>query len=150
MKYLLLIILISILSCTSNTAITEEEQNKFERIAQAFQKKYMGGSENCEDIINSIDEDVIMSEIRFSEPAMNLTHEQLVQFCPHLPKKQVIATETEQRLITPTTGYDYVSQLYLRKSLGDTVRETASRIWKFKNNEWKIIQMNSSLNKACD
>ena len=150
MKHLLLIIIIPILSCTSNTAITEEDQKEFESIAQSFQKKYMGGSENCQDIINSISEDVIMSEIQFSEPAINLTHEQLVQFCPHLPKKQVIATETEQRLISPTIGYDYVSQLYLRKSLDDTVRETASRIWKFENNEWKIIQMNSSLNKACD
>ena len=150
MKYLLVIILIPILSCTSNTAITEEDQKEFEKVAQSFQTKYMGGSENCEEIINSIDEDIKMSEIQFSAPAMSLTYEQLVQFCPHLPKKQVIETETEQRLISPTIGYDYVSQLYLRKSVGDTVRETASRIWKFRNNEWKIIQMNSSLNKACD
>jgi hypothetical protein len=91
-----------------------------------------------------------MSEIQFSGPARTFTHEQLVQFCPHLPAKEVIETETEQRLISSTLGYDYVSQLYLRHSLGDTVRETSSRIWQLKNNEWKIIQMNSSLTRACD
>ena len=128
----------------------KEEQLKFEKVALAFQTKYVGGSENCEDINNSIDEDVKMSEIRFSEPAVTFTHAQLVQFCPHLPKKDVIKTETEQRLLSSTLGYDYVCQLYLRKSLGDTVRETTSRIWELKNNEWKIIQMNSSLNKACE
>ena len=89
----------------------------------------MSGSENCEDIFNSIDKDVKMSEIRFSEPAKSFTHEQLVQFCPHLPKKQVIETETEQRMISSTLEYDHVSQLYLRKSLGDNVGETSSRIW---------------------
>ena len=150
MKYYFLILIISIISCTSNKEITEEEQMKFEKEALAFQSKYMDGSENCEDIINSIDKDVRMSEIRFSEPAVSFTHEQLVQFCPHLPKKDVIETETEQRLLSSTLGYDYVSQLYLRESLGDTVRETTSRIWRLENNEWKIIQMNSSLNKACD
>lgn len=150
MRYFFLILIIPILSCTSNKGITEEEQLKFKQMALTFQVKYMDGSENCEDIINSIDQDVKMSEIRFSGPAVSYTHEQLVQFCPHLPKKDVIDTETEQRLLSSTLGYDYVTQLYLRKSLGDTIRETSSRIWKFKNNEWKIIQMNSSLSKACD
>ena len=150
MKNIFLILLVLMISCTSNMEITEEEQINFEKIAQTFQAKYMDGSKNCEEIIKSIDEDVTMSEIRFSDPAMIFTHEQLVQFCPHLPRKDVIETVTEQRLLSSTLGYDYVSQLYLRHSLGDTVRETTSRIWKLKNNDWKIIQMNSSLTRACE
>ena len=54
--------------------INEEEQIKFEKIASTFQFKYMGGNENCEEILNSIDKDVKMSEIRFSESAITLTH----------------------------------------------------------------------------
>jgi hypothetical protein len=128
---------------------TEEQQNAFEEIAQNFQANYMEGSENCESIIHAFDQKVKMSENRFSQQ-MNMSYEQLIQFCPHLPKKEVLNTVTEQRLLSSESGYDYVSQLYLRKSVGDTVRETSSRIWELKDGGWKIIQMNSSLNKHCD
>jgi hypothetical protein len=147
----LVLILISgiIFYSIAQESVTESQQKEFERIAQTFQTKYMQGSENCDYLIQAFDKNVKMSEIQFTRQ-MQMTYEQLVQFCPHLPKKEVIQTVTEQRLLTTDLAYDYVSQLYLRKSKGDTIRETSSRIWKLKNNEWKIIQMNSSLNKACD
>jgi hypothetical protein len=128
---------------------TEEHYKEFEEIARTFQSNYMEGTENCESIIQAFDKNVKMSENRFSQQ-MTMTYEQLVQFCPHLPKKEVINTVTEQRLLSSELSYDYVSQLYLRKSVGDTVRETSSRIWQIKNGSWKIIHMNSSLNKSCD
>jgi hypothetical protein len=127
----------------------EAKQKEFEEIAQTFQANYMEGSENCESIIQAIDKDVKMSENKFSQQ-MSMTYEQLVQFCPHLPKKEVISTITEQRLLSSELAFDYVTQLYLRKSVGDTVRETSSRIWELKDGNWKIIQMNSSLSKYCD
>lgn len=106
---------------------TELQQKDFEKMAQTYQLKYMQGGENCESIIQAFDKNVKMSENRFSEQ-IAMTYEQLVQFCSHLPKKEVVQTVTEQRLLSSELGYDYVSQLYLRKSVGDTVRETASRI----------------------
>ena len=148
--YLLLTLILSIImSSYAQESATELQQKEFEKIAQTYQMKYMKGGENCEYIIQAFDKNVNMSENRFSQQ-MKMTFEQLVQFCSHLPKKEVIQTVTEQKLLSSELGYDYVSQLYLRKSVGDTVRETASRIWILKNNDWKIIQMNSSLNKACD
>lgn len=144
--YLLLTL---IMGMFMNSFAQEMKQKKFEDMAQTFQANYMEGSENCESIIQAIDKDVKMSENKFSQQ-MTMTREQLVQFCRHLPKKEVIHTVTEQRLLSSELGFDYVTQLYLRKSVGDTVRETNSRIWKLKNGRWKIIQMNSSLNKACD
>lgn len=147
-----------ILSCQnqSNNAnsdvslISTDSLKAFEIMAQNFQAKYMAGSENCETIIEAFDKNVNMSEIQFGDGAMVFTYEMLKEFCPHLPKKDIIQTVTEQRLLSTELGYDYVSQLYLRKSLNDTIRETSSRIWKLENNKWKIIQMNSSLNQACD
>lgn len=151
MKNLLLIIfLLSACTSISNAQNTANQQREFEEIAQTFQKKYMGGNENCDDILKSLDDNIQMSEITFLAPVKSFSYEQIVQFCPHLPKKQVIETTTEQKLLTAELGYDYVNQLYLRKSVGDTVRETSSRIWANKNGGWKIIQMNNSLNKACD
>ena len=148
--YLLPTLILGILmNSYAQVTTLEVQQKEFEEIAQTFQANYMEGSENCESIIQAVDKDVKMSENKFSQQ-MTMTYEQLVQFCPHLPKKEVINTVTEQRLLSLELGYDYVTQLYLRKSLGDTVRETSSRIWKLKDGRWKIIQMNSSLNKACD
>ncbi|WP_370392381.1 hypothetical protein [uncultured Winogradskyella sp.] len=148
--YLLLTLVLGIfMDSYAQGTTTEEQQKEFKEITQTFQSNYMEGSENCESIIHAFDKKVKMSENRFSQQ-MTMTYEQLVQFCPHLPKKEVINTVTEQRLLSSELGYDYVSQLYLRKSVGDTVRETSSRIWELKDGGWKIIQMNSSLNKHCD
>jgi hypothetical protein len=150
MKYLSILFLIIITSCKNVSSINEAQKKDFENLAKEYQKKYMDGSENCEYILDALDENIKMSESQFGQPVMDISYEQLVKYCPHLPKKEVISTITEQRLITSNLGYDYVSQLYLRKSVGDTVRETSSRIWEKKNEAWKIIQMNNSLNKACD
>ena len=150
MKYFSLVFIVVVIACNTEPSDFESQQKEFEKVAQKYQAKYTGGSDNCEYIVQSIDENIKMSEISFGGPPVDFTYDLLVQYCPHLPKKQVIETSTEQRLLLPDLGYDYVSQLYLRKSLGDTVRETSSRIWKKKEGKWKIIQMNNSLNKACD
>ncbi len=130
-------------------SLTDAEKQEFAKVAQTFQEKYMDGGENCDYLMKVIDENVVLSEIQFTKE-LSMTHEMLVQFCPHLPKKEVVSTVSEQRLLTADMAFDYVSQLYLRKSLGDTVRETSARIWKKKDGVWKIIQLNNSLNKACD
>ena len=150
MKYFALFLIVVLASCSKEPSISELQKQEFEQITREYQNKYIDGSENCEYILNSIDENIHMSESQFGLPNVTISYEQLVQFCPHLPKKEVINSITEQRLLTPSLGYDYVSQLYLRKSVGDTVRETSSRIWAKNDEVWKIIQMNSSLNKACD
>jgi|GEM_PF-1613604 len=148
--YLVLTLILGIyMNSYAQETTTQEQRKEFEKTAQTFQINYMEGSDNCESIIQAIDKNAKMSENRFSQQ-MTMTYDQLVQFCPHLPKKEVINTVTEQRLLSSELGYDYVSQLYLRRSVGDTIRETSSRIWKLRDGSWKIIQMNSSLSKYCD
>ena len=150
MKYLIILFLILVVSCNDRTSLTEFQKNDFENITREYQTNYMEGSDNCKYILNALDENIKMSESQFGQPPLNISYEQLVKYCPHLPKKEIISTITEQRLLTSNLGYDYVSQLYLRKSVGDTARETSSRVWQKKDGIWKIIQMNNSLNKACD
>lgn len=150
MKYFVIVVLIVVAACSNEQAPTGLEEIEFRKTAVAFQYEYMGGSANCAAILNAIDENVRMSETQFGSPPMDFSYEELQQFCPHLPDKQVIKTVSEQRLLTPNLGYDYVSQLYLRTSVGDTARETSARIWQKKDGVWKIIQMNNSLSKACD
>ena len=151
MKYFILILCLAGLYTNNAVAQNSATQAKeFERIAQNFQVKYNAGKDNCEFILNSIDKNIQMSEIAFSAPLKIFTYEQLEQFCPHLPKKEIIETTSEQRLFGSNIGYDYVTQLYLRKSAGDTLRETSSKIWENKNGVWKIIHMNNSINKVCN
>ncbi|MFB6319678.1 hypothetical protein [Saccharicrinis sp. FJH54] len=64
----------------------------------------------------------------------NISHSDVL-FCPHLQKKEVISTDSEQGLQGTNLAYDYVSQLYLRTNVGDTARESSSRIWEKKNGE---------------
>ncbi|TBW29980.1 hypothetical protein [Gramella sp. KN1008] len=151
MKNLLLIILLvlaGISTFKAQESITSE-QREFEEMARTFQDNYNAGSEKCDEILEAYHRDARLTETAFSGPLKSFTYEQLLQFCPHLPKKEVIETTTEQKLLTSKLGYDYVSQLYIRKSIGDTVRETSSKIWEKRNGKWKIIHVNSLLNKVC-
>lgn len=151
MKYLkFLIVPLFILSCKTDHSFSDAQEIEFKNVALSYQSKYMGGSENCEAILNLMDENIKMSELLFSEPLKFYTYDELNTFCPHLPKKQIIESVTEQRLLNPSQGYDFVSQTFLRSNGKDTLRETSSRIWEKKNGEWKIVQMNNSIKKDCD
>ena len=109
-------------------------------MAQDYQSAYMEGSKNCDKILGRMDR-----EIRMWENGSVWSYADLEKFCPHLPSKPVIQTYNKQVLLGHDLGYDYVSQLYLRRR-GDTMRETTSRIWKKVGDEWKIVEMNSMLN----
>ena len=102
----------------------------------------MEGSENLEIILASLDKN-----IKMWENGKIWTYEDREKYGPHLPKKNVIETYNDQKLLDSGLGYDYVSMLYIN-SKGDTLRETASRIWKNKDQKWKIVSMNNLINKA--
>ncbi|ASV30218.1 hypothetical protein [Maribacter cobaltidurans] len=150
MKYIIPLCIILFASSSNNDSFTKNQQDEFEQVAKNYQKIYMDGNANCDEILSHLDENIIMSEAQFGGPNRTITYDQLKMFCPHLPQKEVIGTITEQRLLATDLGYDYVSQIYLRKSVGDTARETSARIWERKKGVWKIIQMNNSLRKECN
>ena len=131
-------------SCQSNPEAPDFTIEEFQEMAQKYQELYMDGGANCELILMAMHK-----SIRFSENGKNWSYSDLEKYCPHLPKKEVISTVNDQRLLNPTLGYDWVSQLFTT-SKGDTVRETASRIWQKDNDTWKIIQMNNLLEFAAD
>ena len=151
MKNILIIsILFLVSSCKNNNTYSETQESEFKNTAISYQSKYMEGSKNCDYIMNSMDEQIVMSELRFDEPLQSYTFEQLKVFCPHLPNKKIIESVTEQRLLSSSHGYDFVSQTFLRSNGIDTLRETSSRIWEIKDGVWKIVQMNNSIKKDCD
>jgi hypothetical protein len=151
MKKLSLIIWVLLVACTqqkspseseiSTQTISLEEQQAFENMAQAYQTKYMMGSENLEDILAGFDEDIQMWE-----NGKIWSYNDLVKYGPHLPKKRVVETYNDQKLLSDDLGYDYVSMIYI-SSAGDSLRETASRIWKKSEEKWKIITMNNLINR---
>lgn len=101
----------------------------------------MEGSKNCDQILAAMNEDTKMWE-----NGNTWSFSDLKEYCPHLPKKNVIEMYNNQKLLNHDLGYDYVSQLYISPH-GDTLRETVSRIWKITDNAWKIAEMNNLINK---
>ena len=137
MKYLTLILFSLFVSCNRGETISEAQREEFVIMAQNYQSAYMDGSENCEEILTAIDENIQMWE-----NGKVWTYSELKEFCPHLPEKNVVATYNDQKLLNPELGYDYVSQLFVVQS-GDTMRETSSRLWEKKDEAWKIVKMNN-------
>ncbi|MAX71471.1 MAG: hypothetical protein CMC76_10285 [Flavobacteriaceae bacterium] len=151
MKKIMILVGILLVSCQNkNTSVTEDLKLEFEKVAKEFQQNYIEGSDHCKYIIRSVDKEAQISEIQFGQPKVLISYEQLAEFCPQLSKKIVVDMTSEQRLLTPSLGYDYVRMTYLRESHGDTVQRISSRIWKVTKGTWKIIQIDNSLSKVCD
>lgn len=142
MKYIYLIIVIVFFSCNSDNPITETEQKEFEKITQTWHNSYVQGSVNLKDILLGLDEDIIMWE-----NGKVWTYKEVEKIGPHLPKKKIIETYNDQKLLNKDLGYDYVSQKYISTMSGDTMRETSSRLWRKKDGNWKITRMNNLIKK---
>lgn len=142
MKYTLLVLTIFFVSCNKVIPITQNEQKEFREMAQSWHSKYVQGSENLEEILLGLDKN-----IKMWENGKVWTYEEVEKFGPHLPKKHIIETYTDQNLLNNNQGYDYVSQKYISTISGDTMRETSSRLWEMKNGNWKIVRMNNLIKK---
>ena len=111
-------------------------------MAQAYQSNYMEGSVNLDGILAGMDQDIQMWE-----NGKIWTYSDIEKFGPHLPKKNVIETYNQQKLLEKGLGYDFVSLVYINTS-GDTLRESASRIWEQRGEVWKIVYMSNLIHQA--
>lgn len=132
-------------SCNSDKVMTETKEIEFEKMAQDYHNKYVQGSVNLADILAGMDESIDMWE-----NGKVWTYQEVEKFGPHLPKKIVLETYNDQKLLKKDLGYDYVSQKYISTMTGDTMRETSSRLWKLKNGKWKIVRMNNLIKKEVE
>jgi hypothetical protein len=142
MKYTYLVFSILFISCNSETQITENDQKEFAEMTQTWHNKYTQGSENLEEILLGLDKNINMWE-----NGKIWTYKEVEKFGPHLPKKHIIETYNDQKLLDKYLGYDYVSQKYISSMSGDTMRETSSRLWRKKDGNWKITRMNNLIKK---
>jgi len=110
---------------------------EFVEQTRAFQRMYMGGGEHCPELLAMLND-----SIRFWENGEEWSRAQLDQFCPHLPRKNVVETVHRHRVLAPGLAHDFVTQLYIRER-GDTIRESASRIWQKSDDGWQVVEMNT-------
>ena len=135
MKSLFLLLTPFLVSCTSNS-IGEMNAEEFAATVQNYQSMYIEGRvDNCDMILAMVDEN-----IAFTENGETWTKSDMIQYCPHLPEKNVFETISNQKLFTSEFAYDFVNQLYLNQDK-DTMSETTSRVWKKTGDGWKITKM---------
>ena len=142
MKYIYLILLFLIISCNTDKDTLKTDEQDFIEMTQTWHNKYTQGSENLEEILVGLDKIINMWE-----NGKIWTYKEVEKFGPHLPKKHIIETYNDQKLLDKDLGYDYVSQKYISSMSGDTMRETSSRLWRKKNGNWKITRMNNLIKK---
>ena len=94
MKYCYLTLVMSLLACKSDQTFSDRDQKEFEQMAQTYQTTYMEGAENLQEILAGMDENIQMWE-----NGKIWTYTDMVVFGPHLPKKEVIDTYNEQKLL---------------------------------------------------
>jgi len=62
MRWTYLVLVILLISCNSESPITENDQKEFTEMTQIWQSKYVEGSVNLKEILSGMDENIIMWE----------------------------------------------------------------------------------------
>ena len=139
--HLLILGIPALAACAAAPPDNDAEIAGFQQAAQAFQQLYAGGSENCARIISTVAEDV-----RLVENGEAWGHAQLVEFCPHLPRKNVVDAWSDRTVVSPGVGYDFGTIVYENEP-GAPRRETTVRVWRRTGEDWKIVRMSSVLSR---
>ena len=142
MRYTYLVLAILLISCNSETPITESEQIEFAEMTQAWQQDIMQGADKLELILAKMDKD-----LKMWENDKVWTYELIEKFGPHLPRKKVIDVYDEQILLNRKLGYDFTTLVYISPITQDTMRETSSRIWRKGENGWKVTNMSNLIKR---
>lgn len=118
----------------------------FASTVESYQSMYMEGEDDdCDEITGMLDDDLV-----FQENGKAWTKAEMVQFCSHLPNKEVIETASSHARLTEDLAYDFVSQLYWARDREGSFRETTSRVWRRSGGEWKIVRMDTARSRVVD
>ncbi len=105
--------------------------------AKRFHELYIHAGD-CSERNAMIDKDIL-----FLENGQPFTYKNILGYCVYIKPKSAFNIYSKQYIIQPTVGFDYVEQYYIN-SEQDTLRETTSRIWQLKSNNWVVTHMQVS------
>ncbi len=129
-------------ACRTESAVSDTESAQFRQTAEAFQQLYVEGGGNCARINTFIAEDVALIE-----NGRAWDYAQLLEFCPHLPRKSVLDSWSDRVVLHPGLAYEFVTVIYQSDAAGRRL-ETTARVWRKADSEWKIVRMSSVLSVA--
>lgn len=137
MKYLFLFLSCLLLSCSNEKSNPKKIEADFTDKAKLFHELYITAGD-CSARNAMIDKDII-----FFENGKTFTYEGILEYCSYIKPKKSFDIYSKQYIIQPNVGFDYVEQYYVNSEL-DTLRETTSRIWQLKSNNWILTHMQVS------
>lgn len=126
-----------LISCSIDKTDLKTIEQDFMKKSKLFHELYITAGD-CSERNGMIDNDII-----FFENGQPFTYENILDYCSYIKKKNVFNIFSKQYLIQPFVGFDYVDQYYVNQDQ-DTIRESTSRIWQFKSNDWVVTHMQVS------
>jgi len=112
-------------------------QEDFINYATRFHELYITAGD-CDDRNGMIDKDIL-----FFENGKAFSYQNILDYCSYIEPKNVFDIYSEQNLVQPSVGFDFVEHYYVNSDQ-DTIRETSSRIWQFKAGSWVVTHMQVS------
>lgn len=85
--FLLVLALASYTTSSTDADVTDADVTEFRQISETYQQLYMEGGENCDRILP-----VLAEDIRMVENGEEWSHEDMEEYCPHLPRKDVVSS----------------------------------------------------------
>jgi len=137
MKYTYIFIACMLLSCSSEKPDLKKIETDFINTAKHFHELYINAGD-CTDRNAMVDKDIL-----FFENGQPFTYQNILDYCAYIKPKITFDIYSKQYIIQPNVGFDYVEQYYVNPEQ-DTIRETTSRIWQFKSDNWIVTHMQVS------
>ena len=137
MRYTFIFFASLLLSCSNEKLDLQTIEIDFMDQTKLFHELYITAGD-CSERNAMIDKDII-----FLENGQPFTYENILEYCSYGKPKNAFDIYSKQYIIQPKVGFDYVEQYYVN-SEQDTLRETTSRIWQLKSNNWVVTHMQVS------
>jgi hypothetical protein len=133
----LLLTALVLLSCSTSDKSNPGTEADFINAAKHFHNLYITAGD-CSERNSLIDKDII-----FFENRKPFTYQNILDYCSYIKPKNPFHIYSEQYLIRPDIGFDYVDQYFLNSDQ-DTIREISSRVWELKSDKWVVTYMQVS------
>jgi len=137
MKNVFVLLTCLLLSCSNKKSDQKSIESDFINKAKLFHELYITAGD-CSERNGMIDKDII-----FFENGQPFTYENILEYCSYIKPKRAFDIYSKHYIIQPNVGFDFVEQYYLNSDQ-DTLRETTSRIWQLKSNNWIVTHMQVS------
>lgn len=144
MRIRLALLACTIAACTAPGVGLDQARAEF-LTAKDLKDRLYAERDDCSSLMEMFSEDVV-----FWEKGRRLTFDNLVDYCPHLPKDPWVPDEAsaERVMLGEDAAYEILTERLVHPEDGSVYVRTTTEVWQKLDGAWKITHMNVGLHQV--